>query len=400
MKEYFLDLHIHLGSSRNGKAVKITASKSLTLENVLQECLYKKGIDLVGIVDCASTGVLDDLRELLCANELIPIAEGGFRYREKITLYTGVEVEAREDNGAKAHYLAYFPSLALLEEFAHKLSRIVKNPQLSTQDTHLPALALYNMVTDGGGIFIPAHIFTPHKGVFGSCATRLVEVFGPLWDRITAFEMGLSADSCMASYLPELSNKVLLSNSDAHSLEKIGREYNKVLLQNPTYTELEYLLKGEKGRRILANYGLDPKLGKYHRSYCTRCQQAFVLPEAVLFCPKCETDLYLVKGVMDRILSISPMNGNYASKLTRGSANPYYYNVPLSFLPGIGKKSYEKLITFFGSEMKILHEAKEDDLIKAAGAKTAALIIKAREGKLQFVPGAGGIYGRVDNEEK
>lgn len=400
MNEYFLDLHIHIGSSRDGKAVKITASRNLTLENVLLECLNKKGIDLAGIVDCGSTGVLKDLRELISTGELIPLAQGGLRYRERITLFTGVELEAREANGAKAHYLAYFPTLSLLEEFAYKLAKIVKNPQLSTQDTHLPALTLFDMVTEGSGIFIPAHIFTPHKGILGSCASTFEEVFGPAWDKITAFEMGLSADSSMASNIEELVQKVLISNSDAHSLEKIGREYNKVLLKNPTFTELAYLLRGIKGRRILANYGLDPKLGKYHRTYCTKCNQAYVVPEAVLSCPECQTDAYLVKGVLDRILSISQMTDNNASELSRRSSIPYYYHVPLYFLPGIGKKTYEKLITIFGSEMKILHEVKEEELIKAAGTKAAALIIQAREGQLQYIPGAGGTYGRVDSQQK
>lgn len=399
MKEYFLDLHIHLGRSGDGKAVKITASKSLTLENVLLECLDRKGIDLIGIVDCASSGVLKDLRELVAGGQLLALSEGGLRYRERITLFTGVELEASEANGSKAHYLGFFPTLDLLEQFAHKLAHIVRNTQLSTQDTHLPALTLLKIVIQGGGVFIPAHIFTPHKGLFGSCTSRLEDIFGSWSGKITAFEMGLSADSAMALCIPELTGKVLISNSDAHSLEKIGREYNKVLLENPTFSEIEYLLKGIKGRKIIANYGLDPKLGKYHRTYCRKCEETFVSPEAVLSCPGCGTASYLVKGVLDRIISISPLQDSLHPAYSKSASIPYYYQAPLTFLPGIGRKTYQKLISCFGSEMKILHEINEDELTKAAGAKAAGLIMKARRGELRYIPGAGGIYGRVDSEE-
>ena len=77
MNTYFLDLHVHIGRDGEGKAVKITASKELTLPNILQECVARKGIELIGIVDCGTFGVLSDLKKLIACGDLVELAKGG-----------------------------------------------------------------------------------------------------------------------------------------------------------------------------------------------------------------------------------------------------------------------------------------------------------------------------------
>ncbi len=223
MKKHFLDLHIHIGRSGDGKAVKITASKDLTLPNILEECQSRKGIEMIGIVDCASIGVLSDLRELLAGGELTELPEGGFRYRDRLTLLAGVELETREESGGQGHYLAFFPTLPRLVRFASFVATRVKNPQLSSQSCYCTAPELLHIVDAMGGVFIPAHVFTPHKSLFGACAASLAELFGPEAEKIKAVEMGLSADAEMAFLLPGLRERVLFSNSDAHSPPKLGR---------------------------------------------------------------------------------------------------------------------------------------------------------------------------------
>ena len=391
MKQYYLDLHVHIGRSGDGRAVKITASRDLTLPNILRECQEKKGIDLVGIVDCASPGVIFDLKELLGTGELVPLAGGGFRYGGRITLLTGVELETKEPSGGRAHYLAFFPALESLERFARFVALRVKNPQLSTQACHLSALQLMETVLEMGGLFLPAHVFTPYKSLFGSCAASLREVFGLKASSVKAVELGLSADSGMAARLPELRALTFFADSDAHSLAKIGREYNRVLLGEPTFEELVFLIEGVKGRKLLANYGLDPRLGKYHRSYCNRCDRPVIMDRAVLKCPYCGEEHRFVIGVLDRIMDITTSapadEGAYPA--------PYYHQAPLSFLPGIGEKTAARLVESFGSEMTVLHEAGYDELAAAAGIKAASVIMRSRRGELRFAPGAGGIYGRI-----
>jgi len=390
MKKYFMDLHIHVGRSLDGRPVKIPASLNLTVPNILLEALKKKGIQLISIVDCASPGVLTDLQTLLADGCLRELDQGGFSYLDSLTLIPGVELETQEGKG-QAHFLAYFPNLAKLESFAAFVAGQVKNPQLSTQACHLPARDLLAAVKEQEGIFVPAHIFTPHRSIYGACAASLAERFPSQAKVITAVELGLSADSQMAWLLQELRELVFLTNSDAHSLEKIGREYNQVSLANPTFTELQYLLRHKKGRAVLANYGLDPRLGKYHRSYCNKCTQACAAERPVLVCPQCGEQRNFVVGVWDRINSLSPGGEVPVPEI------PYYYQVPLSFLPGLGKKTQAKLLERFGTEMNVLHQASSADLAEVVGPALAHLIIRAREGELYLKPGAGGIYGKVNS---
>ena len=116
---------------------------------------------------------------------------------------------------------------------------------------------------------IPAHAFTPHKSVYGNCVRRLPEMFSKsTLKKIPAIELGLSANTEIADRLKELAEYTFLTNSDAHSLPKIGREYNIIELEKANFKEVLLALQRKEGRKISANYGLDPKLGKYHRTFC------------------------------------------------------------------------------------------------------------------------------------
>jgi uncharacterized protein (TIGR00375 family) len=398
MKSFFLDLHIHIGCDSAGRAVKITASRQLTLSNILKECLERKGIDLIGVVDCGSFGVQEDLKRLLAAGELTELERGGLRYKDKLTLFPGVELETTEKKGGRAHFISFFPNLNKLEGFAHFAWQQVRNNQLSSQVCYLTAHELFKEVKKKEGIFIPAHVFTPHKSIYGNCASSLEELFSCDADEITAIELGLSSDREMALLIPELRNRIFLSNSDAHSLEKIGREYNKVIMEAASFEDLNKLLSGSGGR-IETNYGLDPKLGKYHRSYCDKCNKSIHLEPPVLSCSYCGEKTNFVVGVLDRIICISQaQNDNGINGINEGMKKDtnYCYQIPLSFIPGVGKRTIEKLLSRFGTEMNILHKAGEEEIKEITGEKTASLIIKARQGELKITPGAGGIYGRIE----
>ena len=397
MNKFFLDLHVHIGRDGEGKAVKITASSHLTLPNILRECVERKGIDLIGIVDCGTSGVLHDLKRLISSGELVEITGGGWRYREKVTLFAGVELETVEQNGGRAHYLCYFPSLARLEDFAGFIWQKVKNNRLSSQVCYLNAHQLFCQVKKRAGLLIPAHVFTPFKGMYGNCALWMSDVFGDAAAEIKTIELGLSADRDMALLIPELKNKLFLANSDAHSLAKIGREYNVVEMETPSFDHLFKLLKGQQGK-IVANYGLDPQLGKYHRSYCLVCDRSLPETPPVNHCPYCGEKKKFVLGVFDRIISIASSQHQTAVVKTAKDQQqqpPYYHQVPLSFLPGIGNKTKEKLLKTLGTEMKILHCVNKEEIRALTGEKIAELIIKGRNGQLQIDPGGGGRYGRI-----
>lgn len=391
LEEYFADLHIHIGSGKNGEPVKITASRRLNFANIAKEAAEKKGLDIVGIIDAASPVVLKDIEDMLVKGEMVELPEGGFSYQNKLVIIPGAEVESREENGGQAHYLAFFPHLNEIREFSEIMKQYITNINLSSQAARLNGSELLQLVTSTGGILIPAHAFTPHKSFYGRSFKSYGEVFSPEeWEEIPAVELGLSADSFMADYLPELGQKVFLSNSDAHSLGKIAREYNKVLMADLNYKELVKALRREDGRRITANYGLDPRLGKYHRSYCTVCEKSFYDRDPVIRCPLCSGE-NIVMGVKDRLLMISP-EGRSNSPDWRP---PYIHQIPLNDVPGIGPKTMERLLEEFGTEMDVLHSVNVEEITRCIGERMAAGIDRARSGRAEIKPGGGGIYGKV-----
>ena len=305
------------------------------------------------------------------------------------------EVETSENgrNGKKgaAHNLCYFPHLKDIKGFSNELSHHLKNITLSTQRTDLSGYELIDIVKKYNGILIPAHIFTPFKSYYGNCTDRLKDIFKEKYDEIFAVELGLSSDTFLADTISELENKTFLTNSDAHSLPKIAREYNKIKLEDISYKEIVKALKNEDGRKVISNYGLDPKLGKYHRTYCDDCNKTIETKEPVETCPYCGGK-NVTFGVFDRIELIKD------KEETKSPENrpPYIYQIPLGFIPGVGGKTIEKLLENFETEMNILHKLSQDDIEAVAGKKVAVAIEKARTGNCIVHAGGGGNYGKIE----
>jgi len=390
MESYFVDLHVHIGRSSKGHEVKKATAVDLTFENIAYEAFYRKGINVIGIVDCISPYVLEDIEALLEKGEVVEKKDGGMAYRGKQTLLLGAEIETHEKEGGSAHSLCFFPTFERIKKFSKEMEKHMGNIRANCTMSKLTGQELFNIVDDFGGVFIPAHAFTPYKSFYGSCVDSLLKVFTPSsFDKIPSIELGLSADAMMASCLSELDGKSFTSNSDAHSLGKMGREYNIFEMNEPSFNEVLMALKGLEGRRIKANYGLNPKLGKYNRSYCLNCDTVLHGEPPVLKCPVSEKHRVVV-GVEDRIEVIKDRE-----EPKMGNRPPYNYQVPLEFIPGVGKKTIDKLISHFGTEMKVLHEAEESEMEKIVKKNIAHKIMLAREGKLDIEAGGGGTYGKL-----
>ena len=266
MYEVFADLHVHIGRSENGKPIKITAARSLNFANIAKECAERKGINIVGIIDCASPYVIEDIENFLKTGDAYELKDGGIIYKDKVCILLGSEVETSEKgrNGkcGAAHNVCFFPHLKDIKGFSNEMSHHIKNITLSTQRSNVSGYELIDIVEKYNGILIPAHIFTPFKSYYGNCTDRLENIFKEKYDKIFAVELGLSSDTFLADEISELENKTFVTNSDAHSLPKIAREYNKMQVEDISFKEVVKALKNEDGRKIIANYGLDPKLGK------------------------------------------------------------------------------------------------------------------------------------------
>jgi len=387
MERYFADLHIHIGRTWTGKPVKITGAKTLTFTNIIEHARDEKGLNIIGIIDCHSPEVIAEMESLIASGDMAEHPGGGLLFGE-MAVIPGSELEIYDENcQGPIHVLCFMPTLARMKEFSAWLSGRMKNITLSSQRIYATGKELQKVVKGLGGLFIPAHVFTPFKSMFGKGVKKsLTEVFDP--GMIDAIELGLSSDTAMADGIEELREYPFLTNSDAHSLAKIAREYQAFQLKEPSFTELALALKGEEGRKILANYGLDPLLGKYHETVCAECLSPAGTDGSP--CIKCGS-VKTVKGVADRISELS----------TRAEGNkerpPYIHQVPLEFIPGLGPRLLEKLLSHFGTEMDILHHVPGEAIERVIPPKLAGLIIQARAGRLNLKAGGGGKYGKVDN---
>jgi len=223
--------------------------------------------------------------------------------------------------------------------------------------------------------------------VYGSGVKRSIkEVLDP--KLIDAVELGLSSDTEMADQIEELHRFTFVTNSDAHSLPKIGREYQSLKLDHPSFNELKLALHNEEGRKVEKNFGLNPKLGKYHRTRCADCMELIDDFIKGMPCPYCGHGR-VVKGVRDRLDELATCSS------IRESRPPYIHQVPLEFIPKLGPKTLQKLLQAFGTEMAILHKASLKDLIDVVGRNIAELIVAARDGRLAVETGGAGKYGKI-----
>ncbi|MHB9005027.1 MAG: endonuclease Q family protein, partial [Coriobacteriia bacterium] len=373
MNTFFADFHVHIGRSA-GRPVKMAAASSLTLEAILTEARERKGLDIVTVIDAVCTPVLQELQKMKSEDRIRPIKDGGYQFENGLMLLLGAEVEVAGPSGGAAHFGSWFGDLDAAADFHDWLSTVQTNTSLSSQRARTNAVVLQEQTRERGGLFIVHHAFTPHKGLYGNCVRQMSDMVNPR--QIDALELGLSADSNMGDTLDELQDVTFLSNSDAHSLPKIAREYNALALCELSFLDVSKALHRVDGRRVSENFGLHPELGKYHRSRCAKCGQPW--PSETNRC-SCGSRR-LVRGVYDRLVDIRDR-----SVPNRPSHRPpYRYQVPLQFIPGVGPKTLERLLDAFGSEMAVLNQIDTQSLESVVGHTLAAIIDKSRRGEVEF----------------
>lgn len=385
LQSIYADLHIHIGRDHQNKPVKITGAKTLTLTNILVEASRHKGIQMVGVIDSHVPSVQNELQLLLDNNQAEELTDGGIRF-EKVTLILGSEIEIYDTNcKGPIHVLCYFPTLEKMRQFTAWLSTRMTNINLSSQRYYGSGRDLQYKVKELSGLFIPAHVFTPFKSLYGKGVHQsLTEVLDP--DLIDAIELGLSSDTSMADQIRELHRYTFLTNSDAHSLAKIAREYQKIRVVEPSFKELDWALHDVENRKVIVNYGMNPLLGKYYTTVCKHCLSNQLNG---LHCKTCGKK-GIIKGVADRIAELKDVSEQSVHRV------PYVHQVPLEYIKGLGPKTFTKLLEKFGTAMDIIHHVPEIELTTVVTPNIASQIIQMREGTQTVKAGGGGKYGQIN----
>ena len=268
--------------------------------------------------------------------------------------------------------------------------------------------ALLNISPD---IFIiPAHIWTPWFSLFGANSgfDSLEECFGDLKDKFFAVETGLSSDPSMNWLWSCLDNYTLVSNSDAHSPSRLGREVN-VFKEDLNYYQLRDVLKNKDKKKFLYTIEFYPQEGKYHFDGHRKCGVRLSPKEARFnnnLCPVCSRNLTI--GVLHRIEALSDRDEGYVPD----DAIPYKRLIPLEEViaeaKGCGrdtvgvKNEYRRLCNIFGNEFEILLNTPIDELKNNTEDKIAIAIDRVRRGDVVINPGFDGEFGKVKifEEEK
>lgn len=387
-KTYFADFHIHVGISESGKWIKVPSSKNLTVKNILQTALYHKGLDIVGIIDALSPLVQQDLKNLLLEGSLCELKDGGYLYKDKLTVLVGGEVESKEEKGGLAHSLFYLPTVEQLADLTKELSFYIKNINMSSQNAHMDIKKLYNIAKKHQAKIIPAHIFTPFKSIYGNCTDKFSNLFNQddIID-IAAVELGLSADSLMANQISELESFSYLANSDAHSLQNIAREFNELIISGSvSYKSIFDAIAGKKGK-VKTLYGLNPAMGKYYLTRCAQCgkRQQYGDKKCLLCGGR------VVRGVSERVKEIADRKEKFFLK----EKAIYQYHFPLIEVPGIGNKMLEKVYDNKLTELYVMYKSSDCELEDIFGKRLANIIKNVKKGEIEIKSGGAGCYGKI-----
>ncbi|OHB83001.1 MAG: AAA family ATPase, partial [Planctomycetes bacterium RBG_16_64_12] len=414
---FYADLHVHSKHSR-------ATSRDGDLEH-MAFWARKKGVSVLGTGDFTHPEWFGELQE-----KLVPAEPGLYRLRadlEKqvdqwldgpghqpkvgpgpVRFVLQVEISTiykRDDRTRKVHHLIYVPDLEKARALRESLARIGNvasdgRPILGLDSRHLLEITLQS---GEGSYLVPAHIWTPWFAVLGSkSGFDTIELcYGDLSGEIFALETGLSSDPPMNWRLSSLDRYSLVSNSDAHSPPKIGREACVF------HTEMDYFAM-RRALKTGESYGgtveFFPEEGKYHFDGHRKCGVSLSPEETRRYeglCPECGKPLTL--GVMHRVEELADRDD--VPEVRPPLAAPYRSLIPLvevlAEVQGVGPQSkavwqkYEDLVRRLGSELFILEHASLEDVRRAASPLVAEAVSRMRAGRVLCEAGFDGQYGTI-----
>ncbi|MEK7183231.1 MAG: endonuclease Q family protein [Patescibacteria group bacterium] len=407
------DWHVHSRFSR-------ACSQNLTLENNALWC-EKKGVNVLGTADFTHPEWFGEIESKLIEDEpgLYKLKDGRFSDMRYMLTTEVSQIYKKNDKTRRIHNLILAPSI----ETVRKTNKWLADAGFNLKADGRPILGLdseelYKRLKDidERTVLIPAHAWTPWFSVFGSKSgfDSLEECFGSMAEHVFAIETGLSSDALMNRSCSMLDKVAVISNSDAHSPEKFGREANVFdVAQNEfSFDGFMNVLRARDQKKFLYTIEFYPEEGKYHVDGHADCGVALDPSETKKLgglCPKCKRPLTI--GVMSRVADLhdrevtSIPNNHVPQKsiVPLPEILAEIYNVASPSSKKV-KAMYESMITNLGNEFHILLDASISDIKTFAGDDIAEAIRRVRAGEMSITPGYDGVYGKVkifkENERK
>jgi len=395
---FIADFHLHSKFSR-------ATSKDMEVET-LARWAKKKGIGLLGTGDFTHPTYFAELRSKLVSldNGLFELKKG--EKEVKFILTTELSnIFTQNGKVRRIHNLIFAPSFEVVEAIRSKLGNLGKLSSDGRPIFSFPAKELLKMILDISAdcLIIPAHAWTPWFSIFGANSgfDSIEECFGELSPHIHAIETGLSSDPEMNWRLSALDGITLLSNSDAHSPNRLGREANAFDC-DLVYKEIIETIRKKDSKKLLFTIEFFPEEGKYHYDGHRQCgviSSPSQTKASQYLCPNCHKKLTI--GVMHRVEELADRPEGFIPK----KAIPSIHLIPLEEVIAealgvrVGTKAveaeYERLTERGGSEFQILLNATPDELASFVPARTLEGIIRMRQGKVSIIPGHDGVYGKI-----
>ncbi len=394
------DFHLHSKWSRS-------CSEHLTLPSIAKAC-ERKGIGLIGTSDALHPAWRQSIGELL------EQCDGALYLKDNssttaFVLSTEIScIYKRHGKTRRVHHVLLFPTIAALDRLINSLSERGCNLKSDGRPIiGIDSEELLKMALDASPdiLLIPAHAWTPWFAIFGSQSgfDSIEECFGDMSGHIHAIETGLSSDPSMNWRLSALDRVFLVSNSDAHSLNNLGREANVFDMEKPSYSELRRILVERDTKKFIETIEFFPEEGKYHADGHRDCK-FWCEPEETKkkkgICPTCGKLLTI--GVLHRV---SDLADRPQSPSRPTNAVPFRSIVPLAEIIGatIGvsskskkvQKEIDRLIADGRTEFGILLDLPENEIANASTPEIASAIITVRKGEVDVTPGYDGEYGVI-----
>jgi uncharacterized protein (TIGR00375 family) len=365
-----------------------------------------KGINVLGTGDFTHPLWLKELKE-----KLEPAEAGLFKLRKSDSPTRFIltsEISCIYSKGGKVrkiHIIVFAPSFEAVEKINTQLDKIGNLKADGRPILGLDAKELAKIVLDADEncLVIPAHAWTPWFSVFGSKSgfNSLEECFEDYSKYIYAIETGLSSDPAMNWRLSQLDKITLISNSDAHSPQKIGREAN-VFDTDLTYQSIAEAVRLKDKKKFLHTIEFFPEEGKYHYDGHRLCNLSLSPEESKGYnniCPKCKKPLVI--GVLNRVAELADRPLGFVPE----NSIPFKRLIPLqeivaeslgvSTISKEALKIYNSLITNVGSEFRILLDSDRKEIEAASTTKVAEGVMRVREERVFIDPGYDGVYGKI-----